>query len=345
MNKNNRKNIGLIYLKPKDYFIKKHNKAKKINKILVSMRKPFNMPYQDNLILIDRFNSMTYLQMVYQIANIYNNNICINMATLKVMQEDSKKYNSLVIAYYMDNIVTTISSSWEYIFQIINKYFELGFVSDRKTKIEMLNDRINSITSDEDINKIKRELSKELIVIPYNIKDIEEAMKKKGLCQNKRTKLLFEKAGLIEVSKLHSDVRNGIIHKESLGAFVSLGYSNIFLDEVLDINNNKQDNIDLINLIGKNIEILGDAIQLVVEIVALQDIPNSIGHEDVIYKVSKVNCKVCGEIRYEPEEITEKVEHSLCFKCKSECNVETGFIMNERNYNRMLFKNLEDLNN
>lgn len=281
------------------------------SKALKKSRCKFVMAH-DSSRMINSFEFAMYATLMTEIFNFYNNDICIEVAKIYAMIEGKGDYKFRVIANMVDTVAVKVCSCWEYIFQILNKYFMLELNSmhlnkdilDKiyEKKMIFIKDeegyRIEYVDwTDEERERINQELKKKkrVLNIGSKAKGFKKEIRKQGYVVSERVNQISALNSSVCVEKLKSEIRNTITHKKSSTfAFAIGGLDRILPTEGIECDRTGWVKIDeFMELIFDNLDVLKNAIQITFDIICLGDKLVHIENQGKKYKVVALECSKC----------------------------------------------------
>ncbi len=274
---------------------------KMINRIY-NIRKEFSVPTLDDKLCFGVMDFVGY-PLLLEAEKYYNGELLSAFAIYKAMREYNKELRSY--AYSFENLVFRLIAFWEYFYQFLNMYFQLGLFDD--TSIKKMIERVGY-----DIEFIKKgDVTKvEYVPLPE-----EEQKKKRRVLRNELVRInkwntiraisaIYEPTNKIEelidtitgnnVETL-KNTRNQIIHQRPAGARVTVNFDEIFMNGY-SMSVNGKGWIDF-NKIDKEIVICLNSIRncfdVIYHIIKFNEYPNRIENAGKEYFIKIVTCSIC----------------------------------------------------
>ena len=275
--------------------------------------------------------------LVDELKNLYNNELSLSASIAEILC-DSKKINLRVRAFHIENAFMRIVSVWDYIFLALNQYMQTELIASRYNKEEIIKAScyykiavkekeairiVNKPMEDEKQDEIRKKLKKELVVITAN--NLHKCIKEK-YAYNENIEKIFDLYKSEPVNEMKK-VRNDIVHSGNLGANFSIIPSDMVANQAMS---NK--NIDFVNIkkiISENMNVVKNAIEILLDFIINDRIPNRKENENKIYYFHKCKCKDCGTINYYTDEIFHMLDKNLGLIC-SKCNSFNTISLNEK---------------
>ena len=285
---------------------------KTVNEKMDNYRDKFLPNYDEKNVTSDNGMWLKIVPLIEELKFYYNNDFCLSIA-LSIAISESDKFNLRTHSYYYENALFRIESAWEYLFIVLNEFLQTELavgIDIKEAKMEASCHKIDFVKHgngykvvatklpDEVINEIKSELNKNNILfsISQNNKSnsfLKECKKK--FTMNDRIKKLFDTYKSDEVKKI-IQIRNEVMHRRPLGAKFSVEPSEIVPGQCVGIKPTGWFDITkLPHLLEKNVSALKFAIQILVDIIFNNDVPNSKVNGDKEFFVYKVHCMDCDK--------------------------------------------------
>ena len=346
-----------------DYFVNNQNHKKKIENLMENYRNKFEIIKGSNTLCGS--GGMSEHQLVVELINYFNNDICISAAIFNGINNYNDEYEFKVIAYYADNISVKIISAWDYLFQILNQYLGTNLLGDYRTRDrivaflmnppEFIKDgddvKVNYKNLPQDkVNEIYARTIKEKRVLQVDKKNrqLKKSLKNMDLSITPDIQKIFELYREDDLEVLKAQVRNDIIHKRSLTFNISINSAELFpMVGISSAINGWYNFNDLSVLIEKNLLILTKGIQILNEIIFYDKYPNSKENEGKEFVVRNFKCNSCNKEQYVVKDLVEELKKVgykyTCINCGNEM-VDTGeYKVNERSYYFTKFENIKDI--
>ena len=335
--------VGNIELTYNDYLLKQED-IPLYEKRLLDCREQFKISYKGTR-MTNPIDLCIHASLMSEIFNFYNNDICIDMAKILAMVDGEREYHFRVIFNLIDTISVKICSCWEYIFQILNKYFmlELNSMNLSRDRLEKIYEKkmvfvkneqgykIEYVEwSEEEREKVRIALGekKKVLHIGKKAKDFKKAIKQQGYVVSERVNqisiLYSEKC----VERLKDVVRNTITHKKSSTFAYTIGEIDFaFPQEGISCNRNGWLGItDAKELLWDNVCVLRKAVQVANEIIWLGDRLVRCGNENKKYEIVELECQKCqNHFNLTSELYDIEIRYMKSIKCPK-CYEETQFI-------------------
>lgn len=248
--------------------------------------------------------------LIEELKYYFNNDLCISVATSMAITRNTD-FNLRTHAYYLENAITRINNSWEYLFIILNQFYQTDLIVGKDIRTNMIYAKCN------DIEFVKKGNGYKIKLIPLSKNRIEEIMpslerehKFFNISINKKknvfTKMLKQQYTLndrlqslldiyfSEETKEIIALRNEIVHRRSLGAKYSMAPLDLIPGQGVSINPQGWYSFKEINIkLEKNLVALRESIQQMINIIYSNEVPNLKSNENNTFIVFKVNCNNC----------------------------------------------------
>ncbi len=272
------------------------------------------------------FASMYAYMILKQLQDYFNDELCVSSAFLLLLiKSETVKFK--VKAYHAENLIFRLVTFWDYYYTIINEYLQLGFIADHQIKQQIITSKCYDIhfipidggkgskvvttPKDEEVQKrIKEELNNSLTVI--NKRDVKKVLHRNFALTDRFKKILklIDSPCIKDLKK----IRNQVIHRRSLGADVTVDLG--FLGQSISVKREGWLDFEaLAQIIQKNLKTIGDALQLMHEVILLDERPNSIENKDRQFFVCQVKCTECGADDILTESLMEEPDKVFCTSC------------------------------
>ncbi|XID90376.1 hypothetical protein ACF3MZ_17700 [Paenibacillaceae bacterium WGS1546] len=271
----------------------------------------------------------TAYPLMIETEKYYNGELLSTYAIFKALRDFNNKYR--VTAYYFENLIFRIISFWEYLYQFLNMHFQLGLYDDsaKRRIIEISGYKPELIPTGQGTR---------VEYVPLPKKEQKEIRNKLG----KRLQIINKKnivryiTGLYEVKdslevllriisnnnvEIIKNIRNQIIHQRPAGASFTINFDDSFFNTyTVSINNSGWIEFEKFDAeIQKCMNLIGEAIQVVHNIVHLNEYPNRIENAGIEYFLKKVQCNSCEEKYIAPSlligDADEYAEVIICPLC------------------------------
>lgn len=338
------------------YIMEKHQTMAK--RFLKNLRSDFPIIHDKNK-MQNHFESSYNFIYAKQIAEYYNNDICITATHLFVSQKNHNLYSRNTIGYFFDGLVQRIFSCWDYIFQSLNIFWDLEFLSSTKEReilaeiytkkwdfIENGNgiQLVCSEYSEEELKAINQRLKKDLKVLHTDT--IKKQIKKDG-----KFSIIPEFDELMNLynnsdcTKLKKEYRNSITHSNSSTFKMRIESGDRLLPgKSLCFSNKTCVDDETIALVKSNLQLLQKGIAILLNIIWNNIVPNSKQNENIKYYGVCLNCETCNfedSMVQEAYELFQKYPHKfLCPNCDKPLTIKEKLNMTERDHTKLL-QNIE----
>ncbi len=334
------------------YIIEKHQTIAK--ELLNELRSDFPIVHDPNK-MKSFFDYSFNFMYAKQIAEYYNDDICITATHLFIMQKNYSSYSPKTIGYFFDGLVQKLFSCWDYIFQSLNIYWGLNFLSSTKEReilSEIYTKKWDFIEDEEGIQLICSEYDEaKLEVINQKIKKdlkvlhadtIKKQIKKDGhfsiIPEFDELMNLYNDSNCIRLKK---EFRNPISHSNSSTFKMKIDVGDpLFPNKSLSYSNRNHIDDETIILIKNNLELLQKGIQLLLHIIWNNIVPNTKQNEDITYYGVCLKCKTCkfeDSMTQETFELLQKYSlNFLCPECAKPLVIKEKLSMTERDHTNLL---------
>ncbi|QKS73069.1 hypothetical protein FLK61_41505 [Paenalkalicoccus suaedae] len=344
-------------------FIFDNEVKKNVENLLLKYRDEFHPTLLNKETTTDFGMIMNCQPLIEELKHYFNNDLCISVATSIAITRNTD-FNLRTHAYYVENAITRITNSWEYLFIILSQFYQTDLIVGNDIRDNMIYAKCN------DIEFVKKGNSYKIKLTPLPEKRIEEIMPSLerehrlfNISINKKknvfTKILKQKYTLndrvqslldiyfSEETKEIIALRNEIVHRRSLGAKYSMAPLDFIPGQGVSINQQGWYSFkEIDNKLEKNLVALRQSIQQMINIIFSNEVPNLKSNENYTFIVFKVNCNNCLKTILINDVIVkglESIEISvICPNCNSE-NTEIGEKMEVSD--RYYFSNLKEYNN
>lgn len=336
-----------------DIYIKEeHQDAAK--ETLNKLRSDFTILHDENKMKNIWDNAFNFIY-AKQIAEYYNNDICINATHLFILQKNGSSYSKTAIGYYFDEIVQRIFNCWDYIFQSLNMYWDLGFLSSTKEReilSEIYTKKWDFIETDDGFQLICSEYSEDkLRIINQTLKKdlkvlhsdtIKKQIKKDGcfsiIPEFDSLMSLFNDPNCV---KLKKEYRNPITHSNSSTFKMRIDSNDaLFPGKGLSFSNATIVTDETIILVKNSLEKLKSGIQILLHIIWNSIVPNSKHNENISYYGVYLKCEACKFEDSMTQETYEAFQRNSfnfqCPICAKPLTISDNLNLNERDYNQLL---------
>lgn len=304
-----------------------------------------------------------WLPLIEELKYFYNNDLCLSVAT-SISISRNTDFNLRTHAYYVENAVTRISNSWEYLFIILNQFYQTDLIVGRDIRDNMINTKCSNIefikkgegykieiTSlpDKQIEEIRPSLEKEYKLFNISINEkknvLTKSLKQKYIINN-RLQSLVDIYFSEEVKEV-IDLRNEVTHRRSLGGKYTMAPLDFIPGQGVSINQKGWYSFKDIDIkLEKNLVAMRQAIQLMIDIIYSNDVPNLKSNEGSTFFVYKIKCNNCTKTILINEFVVEYFDANdnplICPECGSD-DTKAGEKMEV--HDRYYYSNLQEYNN
>ncbi|WP_152657122.1 hypothetical protein [Oceanobacillus sp. CFH 90083] len=362
-NKNKRKNDYSTHKKfDVNEFIFEEEIKNRMEKLLKSYRDEFEPEILEGNYTSDLGMLFSTFPLIEELKHYYNNDLCISVATSVAAARDTD-FNLRTHAYYAENALFRICNAWEYLFVILNHFFQTDLIVGndmRNLIIEAKCHNINFVETgngyktvikrlpEKKIKEIEPTLKKEHKLLKISTKkksnSFVKAMKKK-YSSNTNIKALLELYFCEEVKEI-IDLRNEFVHRRSLGAKFTVAPIDPLPTQGVSI---QQEGWycfkDLDIKLEKNLSAIKEAIRLMVNIIFSNEVPNHKSNEGKTFFAYKVKCNDCSKdllINDCTVDVFKEIKESIiCPYCKSnKTKIKEKLEVHDRYY----YSNLQEYN-
>lgn len=266
----------------------------------------------------------------------YNNDLCLSVATSMAMVSGTD-FNLRTHAYHLENAVSRIANTWEYIHIALNRVLDMEMIVGEDLRNQIIDAKCSNIEfvkdkngyrpvimpiSDDEIMKIKPELEKKykLLATSINLRKsrFHKTLKEKYTITDdiQRLKELFQ---CEEVRRI-IELRNESAHRRSLGARYSVAPIDFMPSQGISINpKGWYDFADIGGILEKNLAICREALHILVKMVFYSERPNQKENEGKRFFVYNIYCNNCTKNFALPdftvEFMQERNEKLVCPLC------------------------------
>lgn len=288
-----------------------------------------------------------------ELHEYYNDEICIPAAlSLNLIKSEKARFE--VKAFHFENLIFRLISFWDYYYNRINEYLQLGFITDK----HILNQMIDSQCYDYFEKPCDDGKGIEIIPVPkpkkeqkvirqklwneYKPKIINERNIKNALKTQFNLTERFKKIIKLMESPCVSDlrdIRNQIVHKMHLGAEVTLNYNNL-TGQSISFNKGGWFDFNILSYQAEeNLKVISEAMQVLYEVIALDERPNFTSSKGKHFFVYEVHCSNCNKTDRLPEILVNDPSKIMpCPFCwKHDLIVGEKIKTNEINYGHRLY--------
>ncbi|RAU06417.1 hypothetical protein DEJ55_08445 [Bacillus pumilus] len=313
---------------------------------------------------------MSCLPLINELKFYFNNDLCVSVATSVAIARNTN-FNLRTHAFYVENAITRISNSWEYLFIILNQFYQTDLIVGHDIRDDIIKTKSNNIEffkkndsfkikytplSENQIKEIKSLLKKEhkLFNISINKKKnmFTRVLKQKYTIDNS-LQLLLDIYFSNEVKEVIA-LRNEVTHRRPLGSKYTVAPLEFIPGQGVSLNSEGWKSFDDIDIrLEKNLEAIRHAMQIMINIIYSNEVPNLKRNEGVKFFVYKVNCNNCSKtnlINKIALECFKSIKSTpICSKCNSN-DTKTGgkievsdryYYSNLIGYGNFLFEHLK----
>lgn len=329
-------------------------------------RDKFKVSYEGTRML-NGVDFCIYASLMSEVINFYNNDICIDVAKIVAMVEGKGEYHFRVICNLIDTVAVKVCSCWEYIFQILNKYFmlELNSMNLSKDRLEKLYEKKMVFVrteqgykveyvdwSEEEREEVRDSIRKRMSVlhIGKKAKGFKKSIKQNGYVVSDRVNQISVLYSEDCIERLKKEVRNTITHKKSTTFAYAIGeIEMLFPQEGITCNRSGWIKIvDAKELLCDNVDLIKSAIQIANEIIWLSDRLVRCGNENEIYKIVELECQICQHHFNLTSELygieLKYMKNIRCPKCHEETKLIGDGIVSEFDYGQVRCQDIRYLN-
>lgn len=369
-NKRNKVNID-SYNTQKKYEISEFifdDKIKdKVKKLLEGFRDEFEPNIFNEYSTTDKGMLLVTIPLIEELKSYYNNDLCVSIATSVAILKDTE-FNLKTHAYYLENALMRINSSWEYLNIILNVFLHTGLIVGTDSRDKIIEAKCHNIDfikhkggykpivtplSNEVINEIKPILKKEYTLFKISPKS------KSNKFYKVIKKMYSSNYNLETIRALYTcndvrdmiELRNEFVHRRPLGAKFSVAPIDFMLSQGISINQKGwYDFKDIDIKLEKNLSALRTAIQTLINIIFNNDVPKLKVNENEKFYVYRVKCNKCEkELRINDCTVTvfrKNRELIICPYCESNDTIvgekmevhDRFYYSNLIEYNEFIFK-------
>lgn len=283
---------------------------KTINRLLKRYRDQFSPKLLRENHTSDKCMMLAMLPLTEELKNYYNNDLCLSVATSIAIARNTK-FNLRTHAYYSENALYRINNAWEYLKIILSEYLHTELIVGTDLRSKIIDAKCHNIDFIKQDNGYKPIITR----LPEDIIDeIKPKIKKSNTLFNISTtrknntfhKTIKKKYVANEyidaISDLYNcedvkeiiELRNEVVHRRSLGAKFSVAPLDFMPAQGIDLNpNGWYEFKDLDIKLEKNLSAIRKAIQILIDIIFTNEVPNLKIHEGMKFFVHKVECLSC----------------------------------------------------
>ncbi|MFF2795343.1 hypothetical protein [Lysinibacillus xylanilyticus] len=301
--------------------------------------------------------------LIEELKYYFNNDLCISVATSIAITRNTD-FNLRTHAYYVENAITRISNCWEYLFIILNQFYQTDLIVGHDIRDNIIYAKCNNIKfikkregfkikitplPDNQIEEIKPSLEKENKLFNISInkkKNTFTKILKQKYTTNERLQSLIDIYFSEEIKEVIA-LRNEMVHRRSLGSKYTMAPLAFIPGQGVSIDQQGWYSFKEIDIkLEKNLVAIRQAIQLMIDIIFSNDVPNLKLNENIIFFVNKVKCNNCTKTLLINDTILKGLEcietSVICPNCNSE-DTEIGEKMEVSD--RYYYSNLMEYNN
>lgn len=306
---------------------------------------------------------MTCSPLIEEIKYYFNNDLCLSVATSIAISRNTD-FNLRTHAYYVENAIIRISNCWEYLFIILNQFYQTDLIVGHDIRDKIIYTKCHDIkfikkgegykikvTSlpDNQIEEIKPDLEKEHKLFNISInkkKNIFTRILKKKYTVNDSLQSLLDIYFSEEVKEVIA-LRNEMVHRRSLGAKYTMAPLDVIPGQGVSVNQQGWYSFKEIDIkLEKNLVAIRQAIQLMINIIFSNEVPNLSVNGNLTFFVFKVKCNNCTKILLINDIILKGLESikisAICPNCNSkDTDVGEKMEVSDRYY----YSNLIEYNN
>ncbi len=338
-----------------------------VKRLLKGFRDEFEPNIFNEYSTTDKGMLLATIPLIEELKSYYNNDLCISVATSVAILKDTE-FNLKTHAYYLENALMRINSSWEYLNIILNVFLHTELIVGTDSRDRIIEAKCHNIDfikhkggykpivtplSDEVINEIKPILKKE-----YKLFKISPKSKNNKFYKIIK-KMYSSNYNLETIRSLYTcndvkdiiELRNEFVHRRPLGAKFSVAPIDFMPNQGISINQKGwYDFKDIDIKLEKNLSALRTAIQTLINIIFNNDVPNLKVNEDEKFYVYIVKCNKCEkELLINDCTVTvfeKNKQLIICPYCKSDDTIigekmevhDRFYYSNLIEYNEFIFK-------
>lgn len=338
-------------LEAKDYFVLSRKELNIVQKVTERSRRNFGESLKD----ADKTDIGLIACIVYvllkQLEDYYNNDICMSTSIATILLK-KKQLRKEVKAYFAENAIFRLITFWDYYYLVINEYLQLGFVADNQVRQSLIQKACMAtqfVRTDKGYSLVQVPLK------PEKQSEIKRDLKITVLSKEKLKRKLTRDFALTErfvgiIKLMDSDciedlktIRHQVIHRRSLGAGFSVDVDMIFGQTLQSKPGGWTDFNNLSKIIEENLRTVGNALEVLHQVIQLDERPNSKGNENIEYFVYHTVCEKCGNENILPGSIFSNPDIVLCQSCWSRgLKILQKIKSNEINHGERMFHYLQD---
>lgn len=339
---------------PIDDFIFDEKLKESIAKKLSKYRDDFKGSSSNEKIPADLAMLMYIVPLVEELKYYYNNDLCFSVAKCISASEEGP-LDLRTHSYYYENALFRFACFWEYLFIILNEFLQTELIVGHDTRNKIIEAGCHEIRfekhgqgykvvsypiSDELRKDIEPKLRKSKMLFNISQKKGSNTLFKAIKKQYSRTDRIQHLFDLYKCNEVKSiiELRNEIVHRRTLGSKFSIGPSDVFPGQCVDIKPSGWYDIrNLPDLLEKNLYVTRDALKTIVEILFFNEVPNSKENENKIFYGFEVKCNNCdAELCINEISVGFFIDSNqplVCPKCKStDTVINNKRVVNERYY-------------
>lgn len=310
---------------------------------------------------------MICMPLIEEIKYYFNNDLCISVATSIAVTRNTD-FNLRTHAYYVENAIIRISNCWEYLFIILNQFYQTDLIVGNDIRDNIIYAKCHNIKfikkgegykikatplPDNEIEEIKPALEKEHKLFNISInkkKNIFTRILKKKFTTNDSLQSLMDIYFSAEIKEIIA-LRNEMVHRRSLGSKYTMAPLDFIPGQGVSIDQQGWCSFKEIDIkLEKNLVAIQQAIQLMINIIFSNEVPNLKVNEGLTFFVFKVKCNNCTKTLLINDMTLESFEcieaSAICPYCNSKDTKVGGkmevsdryYYSNLREYNNFLFE-------
>jgi hypothetical protein len=293
-------------------FIYDKNIEKEISLLIREVRSSFKPSLKKENSTTDTATLLNMFPVIEELKYFYNNDVCVSVATSIALIRKTK-FDLRVHSYYLEGAILRIANAWEYLFIILNQFLGVQMVVGTDLRDSIIEAKCHDIRfekhgngykpiitrlPDEVVDRIKPLIKKEQKLFDISIRPRNNRFHKavkKMYSKHNNIQYIFDIYYSDDVKEL-INIRHEIVHRRPIGARGSISPIDIVPVQGISFDPKgwfEFEGID--SLLKKNLYALRTSIQMLIDIVFNNDLPNLKGNENETFIVYKVECNNCNK--------------------------------------------------
>lgn len=281
-----------------------------------SLLKTYRDSFEPNLLnenhTFDNASALSLFPLTEEIKYYYNNDLCISVSTsISLYRKTNFKLREH--SFHLENSIFRIANIWEYLFICLNQFLGVQMIVGHDLRNKIIEAKCHNIDfikhgngykpivtrlPEDIIDEIKPDIKRKQKL--FDISTISKKNRfhkqvKRKYSSHENLQYIFDLYYCDEVKSL-INIRNEIVHRRPICAKGSVAPLDFMPAQGISFNPNGWFNYEDIDvLLEKNIFALRGAVQMLIDLIFTNDIPNLKGNGNETFLVYKVKCNNCGK--------------------------------------------------